>query len=171
MKRSWAGKRSSIERTRMNLQSEQIVRMAYQIARDKDVVSWVALFTEDGAFTDKSIDVVYRGPDGLSEAVEIYATAFPDLHRELYQLYSTDDIVVVQLALRGTHLGAFRLPQGTIPPTGKRMDAPCCDVFELSDGKIRRFDCYPSTSVLLTQLGVVDAFDAAWTDPLEMEIK
>jgi hypothetical protein len=33
-------------------------------------------------------------------------------------------------------------PRGTILPTGKRMDAPCCDVFELVDGKIRRFDCY-----------------------------
>ena len=45
--------------------------------------------------------------------------------------------------------------------TGKRMDAPCCDVFELSDGKIRRFDCYPSGSVILTQLGVLGPLDAA----------
>ncbi|HUE61045.1 MAG TPA: nuclear transport factor 2 family protein [Acidimicrobiales bacterium] len=143
----------------MNLRSEQIVRRAYQVARDKDVASWVALFTEDGTFTDESIDVVYRGPKGLAEAVDIYATAFPDMHRELYHLYSTDEIVVVQLALRGTHLGPLRLPQGTIPPTGKRMDAPCCDVFELSNGKIRRFDCYPSASVVVTQLGLISAGD------------
>jgi hypothetical protein len=51
--------------------------------------------------------------------------------------------VVVQLALRGTHLGPLHLPDGTLPPTGKRMDAPCCDVFELLDGKIKRFDCVP----------------------------
>ena len=31
------------------------------------------------------------------------------------------------------------------PPTGKRTDAPCCDVFELADGKIKRFDRYPPT--------------------------
>jgi hypothetical protein len=30
-----------------------------------------------------------------------------------------------------------------LPPTGNRMYAPCCDVFELVDGKIKRFDCYP----------------------------
>ena len=41
------------------------------------------------------------------------------------------------------------------------MDAPCCDVFELSDGKIKRFDCYPSGSVILTQLGVLGHLDAA----------
>ena len=46
----------------------------------------------------------------------------------------------------GTHLGPLHLPAGTLRPTGKRMDAPCCDVFELVDGKIKRFDCYPEGS-------------------------
>jgi hypothetical protein len=46
--------------------------------------------------------------------------------------------------LQGTHRGPLKMPRGTIPPTGKRMDAPCADVFELVDDKIKRFDCYPS---------------------------
>ena len=83
------------------------------------------------------------------------------MHRELYQMYVTGNIVVVQLALQGTHLGTLRLPAGTLRPTGKRMDTPCCDVFELSDGKIRRFDCYPSGTVVLTQLGVLGDLSAA----------
>lgn len=69
--------------------------------------------------------------------------------------------VVVQLALQGTHLGPLHLPAGTLPPTGKRMDAPCCDVFELVDGEIKRFDCYPEGSVILTQLGVIGSLSAA----------
>jgi hypothetical protein len=28
------------------------------------------------------------------------------------------------------------------------MDAPCCDVFELENGKIKRFDCYPEGSII-----------------------
>jgi hypothetical protein len=36
-------------------------------------------------------------------------------------------MVVVQLALQGTHLGPLRLPAGTLPATGQRMDAPCSD--------------------------------------------
>ena len=144
----------------MTLDSEQIVRKAYQIAEDKDLDGWVAAFTDDGTFTDNSIGVVYRGPDGLPVQVVNYARAFPDMHRELYQLYVSGDIVVVQLALQGTHLGPLHLPTGTLPPTGKRMDAPCCDVFELSGDKIKRFDCYPSGSVVLTQLGVIGNLDA-----------
>jgi len=139
----------------MALDNEQIVRKAYQIAEDKDLEGWVAAFTDDGTFTDESIGVTFRGPDGLPEQVENYARAFPDMHRELHQLYVSGSIVVVQLALQGTHLGPLHLPAGILQPTGKRMDAPCCDVFELADGKIKRFDCYPQGSVILTQLGVI----------------
>jgi hypothetical protein len=93
--------------------------------------------------------------------VENYAGAFPDMHRELYQLYVSGNIVVVQLALQGTHFGPLHLPAGTLPPTGKRMDAPCCDVFEMADGKSKRFGCYPEGSMTLTQLGVIGNLNAA----------
>ena len=49
----------------MTLDNEQIVRKAYQIAEDKDLEGWVAAFTDDGTFTDQSIGVTFRGPDGL----------------------------------------------------------------------------------------------------------
>jgi hypothetical protein len=68
---------------------------------------------------------------------------------------------VVQLALQGTHLGPLWLPAGTLPATGKKMDTPCCDVFELVGDKIKRFDCYPEGSVILTQLGVIGDLNAA----------
>jgi hypothetical protein len=42
-----------------------------------------------------------------------------------------------------------------------RVGAPCCDVFELADGKIKRFDCYPEGSIILTQLGVIGNLSAA----------
>jgi hypothetical protein len=35
------------------------------------------------------------------------------------------------------------------------MEAPCCDVFELVDGRIKSFDCYPSLTVIMAQLGVL----------------
>jgi ketosteroid isomerase-like protein len=147
----------------MALDNEQIVRNAYQIAEVKDIAGWVAAFTDDGTFTDNSIGVTYRGPgsDGLSWPVKNMARAFSDMHRELHQVYLSGDIVVVQLLLQGTHDGPFSIPNGTLPPTGKRMDAPCCDVFELADGKIKRFDCYPEGSVILTQLGVIGNLGAA----------
>jgi steroid delta-isomerase-like uncharacterized protein len=141
--------------------NKEIIRRAYKLAEDVDVPGWIAAFTEDGVFTDQSIEVAYRGPNELGKTVENYARAFPDMHREIFEMYdSGDNIVVVQLALQGTHRGPLALPRGIIPATGKKMNAPCCDVFELSGDKIKRFDCYPSGSVVLTQLGVIGNLDA-----------
>ena len=136
------------------LDNEKIIRNAYQVAEKQDVAGWIALFTDDGTFTDESIPYTYRGPAELGRTVEVYATAFPDMHRELHRFYVDGDTVIVQLSLQGTHTGPLELPGGTVPPTGKRIDAPCCDVFELADGRIKRFDCYAEGSVIAKQLGL-----------------
>ena len=135
------------------------VRNAYQVAERKDFDGWIALFTPDGEFTDNSVGVTYRGRD-LADPVRNYGTAFSDMHRELYDVYVSGDVVVVELALQGTHDGPLWLPQGILPPTGNRMDAPCCDVFRLENGRIHLFDCYPSGTVILGQLGVLGNLDA-----------
>jgi ketosteroid isomerase-like protein len=135
-------------------ENEKTIRNAYQVAEDQDVAGWIALFTEDGTFTDESLPHTYRGPKELGKTVEVYAKAFPDMHRELGTFYTVGNNVIVQLRLQGTHTGPLELPVGVIPPTGKRMDAPCCDVFELVDGRIKRFDCYPSGTVIAHQLGL-----------------
>jgi len=146
----------------MVIQPEQVVRNAYRIAEVKDVPGWIAMFTEDGTFTDMSIGVTYRGQE-LGDTVEVYAKAFPDMHRELYQVYVSGNIVVVQLALQGTHNGPLATPMGVIPPTGNKMDAPCCDVFEIQNGKIKRFDCYPSGTIVFGQLGILTNIESAIT--------
>jgi len=48
-----------------------------------------------------------------------------------------------------------------LPATGKRMDAPCCDVFDIVNGKIKRFDCYPSGTIIFGQLGVLADIESA----------
>jgi len=58
------------------MNNEQIVRKAYEVAEKLDIKGWVECFTSDGTFTDNSIGVTYRGPDGptgLGKTVEVYA--------------------------------------------------------------------------------------------------
>ena len=148
--------------------NEEFVRRAYAMAEVKDLEKWVACFNPDGVFVDESVGVTYRGPSEVGKPVDNYGTAFSDMHRELYDVYVTGangDVVVVELALQGTHDGPLWLPQGILPPTGKRMDAPCCDVFRLKDGRIQLFDCYPSGTVILGQLGVLGNLDAVLQQP------
>ena len=147
------------------MNNEKFVRRAYEIAEVKDIPGWIACFNADGMFVDESVGVTYRGPDEVAKPVQNYGGAFSDMHRELYDVYVTGDVVIVELALQGTHDGPLWLPQGTLPPTGNRMDAPCCDVFRLKDGRIQLFDCYPSGTAILGQLGVLGNLGAVLEQP------
>lgn len=142
--------------------NEKSIRSAYQVAEDQDIPGWIACFTEDGTFTDQSVGVTYRGQD-VGQPVVNYAEAFPDMHRELYEVYVQGDIVIVELSLNGTHTGPLTTAMGVIAPTGRTIKVPCCDVFRVRDGKIESFNCYPSGTVLFGQLGVLTNLEAAVT--------
>jgi len=142
--------------------NEMVVRELYASAEAaaKNTPKFVSLFAKDGYFYDVGAGKKYRGQE-IGETVDVYATAFPDMHRELYNFYFDDDVVVVELSLNGTHKGNLTLPAGIIPPTNKEIHAPCCDVFHLKDGKVVSFHCYVAVPILLEQLGVFHNLSAA----------
>jgi hypothetical protein len=139
---------------------EKFVRESYALAEKMDLEGWKARFAPGGIFTDQSVRVTYEGEE-LDYPVRQYGTAFADMHRELYDMWTVGNTVIVRLALQGTHTGPLETPFGTIPPTGNKMDAPCADIFDLENEGIGRFDCYPEGSVILTQLGVIRNLNAA----------
>lgn len=143
--------------------NEKVIRKLYSLAeaKSKDTPRFVSMFADGGYFYDVAAGKKYYGAD-IGVTVDIYATAFPDMHRELYDLHTTGDLVLVELSLNGTHKGDLVLPAGTIPPTGKEMHAPCCDVFHLRDGKVTSFHCYVAVPILLEQLGVFMNLRAAF---------
>ena len=144
-----------------NPKHEQIIREGYAVAEAMDVPGFVNAFTPDGTFTDEAFGNVFRGPNELATMLQFFGTAFPDMHRDLQRFFSVDDMVIVELLLQGTHKGPLAVPGGVIPPTGKRMNAPCCDVFRLVGGKIKTFNCYWSAATVLAQLGVLGNLQGA----------
>jgi hypothetical protein len=142
--------------------NEDFIRHLYQVAEVKDSAGFVKMFTDDGYFYDVSAGQKYYGQD-IGKTVDIYARAFPDMHRELYSLYSTGDRVIVELSLNGTHKGPLVLPAGTIPATGNKISAPCCDVFLITGGKVKSFHCYTAATIMLGQLGVLGNLGASFS--------
>jgi hypothetical protein len=151
-------------KTSEEVRNEQAIRTLYSLAeaKSKDTPKFVSMFTSDGYFYDVAAGKKYYGAD-IGVTVDVYAAAFPDMHRELYQVHAFGDLVLVELSLNGTHKGDLVLPVGTIKPTRKEMHAPCCDVFHLKDGKVRSFHCYVAVPILLEQLGVFMNLQAALT--------
>jgi ketosteroid isomerase-like protein len=136
--------------------NEEIIRELYAAGegRGMDTQKFVSMFSEEGYMLDIPSGTKFRG-QAIGDSIAALARAFPDVHRELLGFYVAEKIVVVELAIRGTHRGELALASGrTLAPTGKAIDAPCCDVFKLEDGKVIAFHCYNYPSVMLQQLGV-----------------
>jgi len=138
--------------------NEEIVRKLYAAAEGsgKDIAKFVSFFSAQGYMCDIPTGTKLQG-QAIGEAIDAFADAFPDVHRELFNVYVAQDVVVVELAIRGTHTGDLIIASGTVPPTGKKIDVPCCDVFHLADGKVISFNCYNAASVMQQQLGLADS--------------
>ena len=143
--------------------NEQLIRRLYSLAEavSKDTSKFVSLFAKGGYFYDVAGGKKYYDSD-IGLTVDVYAVAFPDMHRKLDSFYFYDNVVIVELSLNGTHKGDLALPAGIIPATGKEIHAPCCDVFHLEDGKVASFHCYVAVPILLAQLGVLMNLSAAF---------
>jgi ketosteroid isomerase-like protein len=140
------------------LGNEEIIRNLYAAAegQGKDIEKFVSFFSEEGYMCDMPSGTKFRGK-AIGDAIAGFASAFPDVHRELLSIYVAENVVVVELAIRGTHKGELALASKTLAPTGKAIDVPCCDVFHLESGKIISFNCYNSASVMQQQLGLVSS--------------
>src|SRR3984893_3402538 len=137
------------------LSNEEIIRELYVAGEGQgmDTKKFVSMFSEEGYMLDIPSGTKFRG-QAIGDSIAGLASAFPDVHRELFSIHVAENVVIVELAIRGTHKGELHLPSGTLAPTGKVIDVPSCDVFHLENGKIISFHCYNMPSVMLQQLGV-----------------
>jgi len=160
-------RRGMVARDRDPDVNERIVRQLYHLAEaaSKDTPRFVSMFANDGYFNDVAGGKKYYGAD-IGMTVDVYAAAFPDMHRELDTFYFDANIVIVELSLNGTHKGDLALPAGTIPPTGSEIHVPCCDVFHIKNGKIASFHCYVAVPIMLAQIGALMNLGASFRHSL-----
>lgn len=135
------------------LGNEEIIRELYVAAEGQgtDTEKFVSMFSEEGYMLDIPSGTKFRG-QAIGDSIAGLARAFPDVHRELLSFNVAENVVVVELAIRGTHKGELTLASGTVAPTGKAIDVPCCDVFHVESGKVVSFHCYNAASVMQQQL-------------------
>lgn len=82
-----------------------------------------------------------------------FAKIFANLRAEITNSFGQDDWVCIQGFMTGTHQGAFTLQSGKqIPPTGKIIRIPFCNVVKLKDGKIVEIHEYFDQLNFMTQL-------------------
>jgi steroid delta-isomerase-like uncharacterized protein len=98
-----------------------------------------------------------KGPEAYKRLVNLYTTAFPDLHITIEDTVSEDDKLVISWNVSGTHKGDLR---GT-PPTNKKMSVEGITISRHANGKIQESRVSWDALGMMQQLGVVPALGQA----------
>ena len=123
--------------------------VGYENAHDLDGV--LGTFGNTAHYDDEAWGEHYEGAGGVREFYEQLMKALPDLKIEIQKQHVSDDSVVLEVMIRGTHLGPWR----GLPATGRRVDLPLCGVYTFdSDDRLSGEKIYYDRGTVLRQLGV-----------------
>lgn len=131
-------------------QATHIMRQYLEAIARRDFEGIRRLFHPEYAYTGGDGQRV-EGPDAGVAVGQTYIAAFPDLTLDVTRMHPAGDAVVVtEFTARGTHRGKSM----GLPPTGRRIEVPVCNVVEVQDGKILAEREYFDRGLLYQQLGV-----------------
>jgi steroid delta-isomerase-like uncharacterized protein len=93
---------------------------------------------------------VYDGPEEVAAYYEETRAAFPDQRNELISLHHSDDAVILEAWLRGTHKGTYR----GLPATGRSFEMRFCAIFDFEEDRLVCERVYFDAGTVLRQLGI-----------------
>jgi steroid delta-isomerase-like uncharacterized protein len=108
-------------------------------------------FGAEAWYDVEPLDEHRDGRSGVRTYYEDLIRALPDLHIDIHRRHVTDECVILEVTLSGTHTGTWR----GLPGTGRALEFPVCSVFAFDDqGKIAGERIYYDRATVLRQLGI-----------------
>jgi steroid delta-isomerase-like uncharacterized protein len=112
----------------------QLVRGLLEAWNDHDIERIKTFYAPEYEGVDVSQAEPQYGPQGMSETVERYLRAFPDLRFVEEETVVQDNRAVLVWRAQGTHEGKLM----RIPPTGRKLEVRGTSVLTAEDGKVTR---------------------------------
>src|ERR1044071_7987125 len=102
-----------------------IVEQHIRFENDHDLEGVLRTFGENASYDDESWGEHYTGRDGVRLFYQQLMKALPDLEITVQRWHVAEDAILVEVVIRGTHLGSWR----GLPATGRRVEFPLCGVY------------------------------------------
>jgi steroid delta-isomerase-like uncharacterized protein len=128
----------------------KLVEEHVQAENHNDVAATMNTFGEEASFDLNAEPLPDRA--AVTAFYDELLRAFPDLRIEVKRRHVTDEVVVLEVVIHGTHRAVFR----GIPATGRPVEFPLCAIFDFdAHERLRKETTYFDAALLLTQLGVL----------------
>ncbi|HEY7065268.1 MAG TPA: ester cyclase [Chloroflexota bacterium] len=108
-------------------------------------------FSENPRYDNEPMDECHVGMAAVRGFYKELLHAIPDLVIVVKNRYVTDEAIVLEVQIQGTHLGAWR----GLPGTGRRLDYPLCGVYTFGDDdRLAGERIYYDRATVYRQLGI-----------------
>jgi steroid delta-isomerase-like uncharacterized protein len=138
------------------LKDRQAARVAtverhIRLENEHDLEGVLGTFGEGARYDDEPWGEHYSGRDGVRRFYDELMKALPDLEIEVQRRHVAEEAIIVEVTIRGTHLGGWR----GLPATGRRLEFPLCGVYTFdADDRLAGEKIYYDRGTVLRQLGV-----------------
>ncbi len=128
-----------------------VVEQHIRFENDHDLEGVLRTFGENARYDDEPWGEHYTGQDGVRLFYQQLMKALPDLEITVQRRHLAEDAILVEVVIRGTHLGRWR----GLPATGRRVEFPLCGVYTFdADDRLAGERIYYDRGSVLRQLGV-----------------
>jgi steroid delta-isomerase-like uncharacterized protein len=128
-----------------------VVEQHIRFENEHDLEGVLATFGDSARYDDEPWGEHYSGRDGVRQFYGQLMKALPDLEIDVQRRHVGEDAIVVEVIIRGTHLGGWR----GLPATGRRVEFPLCGVYTFdADDRLAGEKIYYDRGTVLRQLGV-----------------
>jgi steroid delta-isomerase-like uncharacterized protein len=128
-----------------------IVERHIRLENEHDLEGVLGTFGDAAQYDDEPWGEHYQGRDGVRQFYEQLMSALPDLEIAVQRKHVTDHSILVEVMIRGTHLGGWR----GLPATGRRVEFPLCGVYTFdANDRLAGERIYYDRGTVLRQLGI-----------------
>jgi steroid delta-isomerase-like uncharacterized protein len=136
-----------------------LVEEHIRLENKHDLEGVLRTFGNTPRYDDEAWSEHHKGLGGVRQFYEQLMKALPDLEIDVQRRHVSDDAILVEVVIRGTHLGGWR----GLPATGRRIEFPLCGVYTFdSDDRLAGERIYYDRGTVLRQLGIFHEPESAW---------
>src|SRR5579864_8491088 len=135
-------------------EARDLVDAHNRVFNDRDWSRAPEILSPDVATTSPGLGTI-TCIDPFIQFAKGFVTALPDSRLVAETITESGNRVVCEGRYTGTHTGPLMTPQGEVPATGRTLNLPYADVFEVEAGRIVRHRTYYDQMDFAQQLGLL----------------
>ena len=114
------------------MNNKDIVKYFYEVLVSENLLDELPKYIADDCVQRVGEKEIFMGIDGMKQHLVALKKTYPDYTMKIIRQYVTDDYVISEFIMRGTHKGEFI----GITPTNEVLEITGVDIDKVIDGKI-----------------------------------